>query len=88
MAISRNTFRDYMRQELTEDGLLQAHSFLIGIAGMRSGKSKLAGMIATYNEHRLICILEEIDQDLFHLYGIGLEDDLRIRLANNFALIE
>lgn len=39
------------RWELMEDGLLQAQDNLVGIAGMRSGKSVVAGMIGTYMRH-------------------------------------
>jgi len=42
------------RVELTQDGLLQSYETLIGVAGMRSGKSVMAGLIGTFMRHVLI----------------------------------
>ena len=42
------------RAEFIEEGLLFAYDNLVGIAGMRSGKSVVAGMIGTYMRHVFI----------------------------------
>lgn len=45
-----------LRAELVEDGLLATYDTMIGIAGMRSGKSVVAGMIGTYVRHVLVTL--------------------------------
>jgi len=47
----RNTRADFVH-----DGMLHKYNTLIGVAGMRSGKSVVAGLMATYTEHVLITI--------------------------------
>lgn len=42
------------RAEFVEEGLLQPKDNLVGIAGMRSGKSVVAGMIGSYMRHAFI----------------------------------
>lgn len=44
------------KQELIAEGMLEPIDTLIGIAGMRSSKSVLCGIIATYIEHKLAII--------------------------------
>jgi hypothetical protein len=39
------------RSELIEDGLLKCYDTMVGIAGMRSGKSVVAGMTGSYIRH-------------------------------------
>lgn len=51
--------------QFIEDGMLEPIDTMIGVAGMRSGKSVVAGVMATYIEHEL-CIIGDI-HDYFEI---------------------
>jgi len=58
------------RSELEDDGLLRRYDTMVGIAGMRSGKSVCAGFIGTYLRHILTVLGIEGKGALHNIFNI------------------
>jgi hypothetical protein len=68
------------RQELVSDGMLEIIDTMVGVAGMRSGKSVLAGVIGSYFEHELYHI-----GDIHSYFGVLPGDPLQISFVATTA---
>ena len=68
------------KQELIADGMLEVIDTMVGVAGMRSGKSVLAGIMGTYFEHELYHI-----GDIHNYFGVLPGDPLQISFVATTA---
>jgi hypothetical protein len=66
------------RSDFVEDGFLKPYDTLIGVAGMRSGKSVVAGMIGTYIRHVFITMGIRSQGMLHKIFGLLPTQNLEI----------
>jgi hypothetical protein len=74
-----------LRSEFIADGMLKKYDTMIGVAGMRSGKSVVAGMIGTYMRHVYTCMGIKERGTLHRLFDLLPTQNLEIAFVATTA---